>query len=233
MKCNKRNESIILSCVAIGFSIVTIILFFVKVTPYSVVDSNTFLSVLVAFIGIAVTLLIGYQVYNAVEIKQELSKIDSLKEEVVKAETELDSQKQEIEKKWKNLKNEMEINRCISLSRAEIAHNPIMAFIKLHEALQFLLSSDNPKEDLGWYKEELCERMAHIDKSDFSLDVPKEVQQLKNNYKNAQEKVKTHENYFIVQVWYEEMMKRFEKFLDGMVKTASEEEAEPYSSRMM
>ena len=42
-------------------------------------DSNTFIGILAAFIGISDTLLIGYQVYNAVEIKQELSKFDSVK----------------------------------------------------------------------------------------------------------------------------------------------------------
>lgn len=85
MECTKCNKATILSILALSVSSVTIALFFVKVTPNSVVDSNTFIGILAAFIGISDTLLIGYQVYNAVEIKQELSKFDRVKEKVCKS----------------------------------------------------------------------------------------------------------------------------------------------------
>lgn len=229
MKNKKGNCSIILSCIALGISLVTIALFFIKVTPNSIVDGNSFISILAAFIGISVSLLIGYQVYNAVEIKQELLRIDDIKQEMDKTKAGLDAQKQEIKKKWDQLNNKMEISRCISLSRIEAEHNPIMAFIRLHEALQFILLSDDLEETLDWYKEELVERMERIDRSDFGLDVAGGVQKLKNEYNDDIEIIKTCKYYYIVKDWYEELMKRFEKNLDGFVNEASNECLEQYS----
>ena len=67
---------------AIVLSFITIALFFVKVSPNSVVDNMTFVSVLAAFIGISVTILLGYQIYNAIEIKDKINEIDAIKLEL-------------------------------------------------------------------------------------------------------------------------------------------------------
>ena len=230
MEHNKCNSATILSIIALSVSSVTIALFFIKVSPNSVVDGNTFISILAAFIGIFVTILIGYQVYNAVEIKQELSKIDIIKEEVERDRLELNKQKQEVDAQLKSLNNKMEISRCVSLSDANVVHNPILSFVRLHEALQYLLSSDSFKEDFVWYKKELCERMMVIDKTDFGLDVANMIQQLKDCYKVDMENVMAHENYFMVKDWYEEMMKRFDKVLDNIAKETSAEECDSDSS---
>lgn len=215
---------------AIGVSLFTVILFFVKVTPNSIVNSDTFISTLTAFIGISVTLLIGYQVYNAVEIKQELAKIDEIKQEIDTTRDDLDAQKKEVEKQRKSLKNEMELVRCVCLSRAAIVEDPLLSFVRLHEALQFILSSDEIKENLGWYKEELCERMAHIGEEDFGLDVPAGILGFRKEYKDDAERIRRHTNYIIVKEWYEEMMRRFEKILDNIVKEVTAEGGELDSS---
>lgn len=70
------------SLIALAISILTMVLFFVKVSSNSVVDGLTFIGVIAAFIGISVTLLIGYQIYNAVEIKNRLQKMQQLETEI-------------------------------------------------------------------------------------------------------------------------------------------------------
>ena len=74
----KSQSTFWLSLLSFVLSIITIALFFVKITPNSVVDGLTFVGVIAAFIGISVTLLIGYQIYNAVEIKNRLYKMQQL-----------------------------------------------------------------------------------------------------------------------------------------------------------
>ena len=67
---------------SIVISIVTLIVIFWKVAPNSIVDLGSFIGVIAAFIGISVTLLIGYQIYNAMEIQHKLNKIDSLQNQL-------------------------------------------------------------------------------------------------------------------------------------------------------
>ncbi len=62
----KNQSTFWFALIALAISIITMVLFFVKVSANSVVDCMTFIGVIAAFIGISVTLLIGYQIYNAV-----------------------------------------------------------------------------------------------------------------------------------------------------------------------
>lgn len=79
----KSQSTFWLSLLSFVLSIITIALFFVKITTNSVVDGLTFVGVIAAFIGISVTLLIGYQIYNAVEIKNRLYKMQQLEAEIL------------------------------------------------------------------------------------------------------------------------------------------------------
>ena len=78
----KNQSTFWFALIALAISIITMVLFFVKVSANSVVDCMTFIGVIAAFIGISVTLLIGYQIYNAVEIKNRLYKWQQLEEEI-------------------------------------------------------------------------------------------------------------------------------------------------------
>lgn len=133
----------------------------------------------------------------------------------------------------KSLNNKMEISRCVSLSRIDAKHNPVTAFIRLHEALHFILSSDNPQEDLVWYKDELNERMAHIAKTCFKFETPNKIQELKNCYMADKEKVKVNENYFLVHAWYDILMDMFENNLDDIANKILNESVEPYNSEII
>ena len=70
MKDNLRRDfTFWLSIFAIAISAVTLILFFIKVTPNSVVDISSFIGAIAAFIGISVTMVIGFQIYNSWTLK--------------------------------------------------------------------------------------------------------------------------------------------------------------------
>ncbi len=76
----KKDFSFLISIVAISLSLITIILFFVKVSPNSIIDSNTFIGVCAAFIGISVTLVIGFQINNTLQTREELLELKKTSE---------------------------------------------------------------------------------------------------------------------------------------------------------
>lgn len=80
-----EKKSFILSIVALAVSIVTLVVIFIRVIPNSVIDLGTFIGVMTALIGISITFLVGYQIYNAIEIRQKLAEVDRLKSELESA----------------------------------------------------------------------------------------------------------------------------------------------------
>lgn len=63
--------AIIIAVISLGFSLI-------KVVPNSTFNNDTFIGVIAAFIGISVTLLIGYQIFNVVEVRDKISKLNAL-----------------------------------------------------------------------------------------------------------------------------------------------------------
>lgn len=80
MKIDRKvNWAIGLSITAI-VSVVTLILLWVcNVWKLSVIGIETFIGVIVALLAIIVTFVVGWQIYNTIEIKNKLSELDRLK----------------------------------------------------------------------------------------------------------------------------------------------------------
>lgn len=72
-----NNFVLIISISAIILSVITIILFFYKVSDNSVVNSETFISACIGILGLITTVVIGYQIFNAVEINHKMTKFES------------------------------------------------------------------------------------------------------------------------------------------------------------
>lgn len=67
-----------LSIVAILASTAVVILWACDALHYSVVTLDTFIGVIVALLAIIVTIILGWQIYNAIDIRQRINKIDKL-----------------------------------------------------------------------------------------------------------------------------------------------------------
>lgn len=80
MKIDRKvNWAIGLSITAI-VSVVTLILLWVcNVWKLSVIGIETFIGVIVAVLAIIVTFVVGWQIYNTIEIRNKLSELDRLK----------------------------------------------------------------------------------------------------------------------------------------------------------
>ena len=74
----KNNVSLLLSIVAIVMSMGIIVLWIVSTNNLAVVSLDSFVGVIVALLAILVTTVLGWQIYNAIEIKEKLRAIDSL-----------------------------------------------------------------------------------------------------------------------------------------------------------
>ena len=205
----KKSYYLPISLVSLAISIVSLILYFIKVGPNSVIDLGTFIGVCAAFIGISVTLLIGYQIYNVMEIKSKLSDIQILKDKI-----------EEIKAKTTTQQNELYEAIHILQSREpqlKNTYNP-NAFLHFMAAIPYSLSLPEKKEGYIELLKELEDNMMHILLPSFGSG-PKEVfekgvKELRKLYLETDRDIRNHANYWMIKDKYEDLIKKFEKRLD-------------------
>ena len=109
---------------------------------------------MVALFSLAITLLIGYQIYNAVDIHD---RMETIKKDVDTRLKELNTIKNDIEE----LKKEFRQGGYLLQARlyAGQAREQHYAFLKMLSALRASLDVDNRQEGYGWMIDELKEYM--------------------------------------------------------------------------
>ncbi|HIZ68831.1 MAG TPA: hypothetical protein H9966_02955, partial [Candidatus Prevotella avicola] len=154
----KLDWSFWLSLMAIVISLVALGVFICKVEPYSIVTIDTYIGVIAGFIGLAVTLLIGYQIYNALDLRQRIAAAEALK-------TSLEHQQQQLEM----LKNEQA--EGFEIIQARLFHKTsgmtLDAFLHFHSAIKYALSVDHKHEGYEWLSDELELYMMRIVNGSF------------------------------------------------------------------
>ena len=76
----KVNWAIGLSVVALILVAIMFVLWCCNAGGFSAVSLDTFVGVIVALLAIIVTFVLGWQIYNAMELKEKLAKIETLEE---------------------------------------------------------------------------------------------------------------------------------------------------------
>lgn len=80
-KLNKKvNWAIGLSIIAIILWTIMIVMWCCRAGGFSAVNLDTFVGVIVALLAIIVTIAIGWQIYNAIELKNKFAKLDELED---------------------------------------------------------------------------------------------------------------------------------------------------------
>lgn len=209
MKENTRfNISFWFSTFSIAISIVTIVLFFWRVTPYSVVDNLTFISVIAAFIGISVTMVIGFQIYSFISIKDKMKEYASFKMGLNQTNCELHNTKENL------LLLEYELKGTIEYSEGMINYGQkhySEAFNKIQSALIYFAQLDSKKELLTAYTKLLNVCMNELSQEEFSSDskgIQIDVQQLLVQHNDL--KLKETKYYWVIKDSYEEIYKDFQ-----------------------
>lgn len=207
----KLNWSFWLSLLAFVISLVALCVFICKVEPYSVVTIDTYIGVIAGFIGISVTLLVGYQIYNAVDLRQRISAVEKLRES-------LENQQQQFEV----LKNEQ--YESIEIIQARLFYKTstmaIDTFLHFHSAIKYSLSVDHKSEGYKWLLDELEVYMLNITLATVMIDchcnedVPKRIKEFKGYYQEHDRDIRNHPNYLYIRDRYEILMSKFEKRLE-------------------
>lgn len=183
----KKNIGIILSLTAIVGVVILAIMWSCRSMSLTAVSLDTFIGVMVTMIGILVTFAVGWQIINALEIKNKLAEIERLKSDI-------DEQHIRIEKIAARSAYDTAVNRSYTLHKIG---EYIKAFASTLEAIQYCLQIDE-YEDLDVLLHNLDVNAAeshrlHCYKSD-SEDIVKadaEIRQspkyalIKERYENA------------------------------------------------
>lgn len=206
-----------MALIALMLSIITLAIIVMDVWSISVIDSNTFISAMVGIMTLVFTLLIGYQIYNAINARE---KMEAMRGEIDARLKEVEIIKGNVEA----LTNEFRQGGYILQARIE-AKTPMhqyVAFLKMLSAIRAALDVDNREEGYGWMLNELKEYMLLLNNTHpftGSSDViPKVVEEYRNKYKNDDIAIRKHDNYYIIRDTYEPLMADFEKRLDGIAQ---------------
>lgn len=217
-----------MALVALMLSIGTIGVMIMSVWEMSVIDSNTFISAIVGLMALVFTLLVGYQIYNAITARE---KMESMRNEMSARLKEIDILKANVqnlqqasEKKINALYNEFAQGGNILQARTA-ALNPkddYVAFLKMISAIRAALDVDNREEGYGWMLNELKTYMLLLNNtypfSGSSNEIPMIVNEYRKKYKDDDAAIRSHDNYYIIRDTYEPLMADFEKRLDGIAQ---------------
>lgn len=205
----KPQSTFWFALIAFAISIIMVILFFVRVSPNSVVDGMTFIGVIAAFMGISVTLLIGYQIYNAVEIKNRLNKIRQIEAEISDSKSKLTE--------LSNLQEEAiaMIEAKISQAKGDFCN----AFVRFHSAIKYSIKLPFKREGYPLLLDDLANYMKDINLTSFdncsaSSQLITEIELFKDLFAKDTIQVKKSPDYPIISYRYEELMDKFDARLN-------------------
>lgn len=134
-----------LSLIAIVMSSAVIALWLFKAKTIAIIQLDTFIGVIVALMALLVTIVLGWQIYNAVEIKEKLISIKSLQEEQRQLKIELEKARKAIQKA--NIYNAFYHSTMMGLGASNVK-DYLSAFRFLHNALVISLQAEEKPIEL-------------------------------------------------------------------------------------
>mgnify|MGYP000065530100 CR=1 FL=1 len=203
----KLNWSFWLSIFAIVISLITVALFFWKVDSNSVVNVSTFIGIITAFIGISVTLVIGFQIYSFISIKDKMNEMNSLKNEIVLTEIELKKTKENLTTLDNELRGQILISESLAKAEQEFF---CQAFYKLQYALVYFADLDSKKEELQNYVNYLKEYVNKADKKEYKGS--SRIFMIKNDVlliRDSYFKIQNRKYYWVIKDDYEKIFNEF------------------------
>lgn len=200
-----RNKlSIYCGFISLSFSLITLALFFVKVKASSVVDISTFIGVMGAFIGISVTLLIGYQIFNVLDFRNKLSQLESLRKELEHLREETNSI---------NLQQQEGFNIILARLYHKDCLQTLNAVLSLMQAIPYSLSMPQKAEGYTWLLDELKEYMLEVTMVSFGSGTPeffkKAVKEFKSIFDPIDNEIKEHQNFIYIKDKYTQLIDDF------------------------
>lgn len=193
--------ALIISLVSLGFSLL-------RITPFSI-NEDTYIGLLATFIGISVTLLIGFQIINFFEVKKEFGEIKKTMEELRKTKEEILNTQKEISR----IENESQ--ECLDIIAAKFLsleqESCVDAFLVQQVALISSLKAH--RKDFSVVFSGLKRYISKMQPGFFATGTNVQIDINIDNYieraKKNDSQIKEFENYCSIKYEYEHILKCF------------------------
>lgn len=200
MKINFYKKSFIISIIALVCSILTLAVEIFKIDKHGIVTADTFIAVCAAFIGISVTLVIGFQIYSVLSIKEKLSKMDSFKKDLEKSKKIIFNTQERILELEDELKGNISEAKAWSL---ENQNRHAEAYNELTYALLRYCNLDSYKGSLHTYVDTLDLFSKQISIDEFNEDIMKvQIASVILMIENSTKKMKDTKFYWVIKDKY-------------------------------
>lgn len=214
-----------IAILSLAVSLGTIAVIVMDVWEISVIDSNSFISGLVALFSLAITILLGFQIYNSIELSDKLKEIDVLKQNIQEIRNVYEQGIKKNNSEFEILRNEL--NESTNITLAKIYYSSgvmeLDALLRLLCATKYALTVKHD-EGYKWLLDEIEAYMFKIYPSSFNKgeigveSIKTTVEDFKKYIKSEDVGIKNHPNYLYIKDKYEELMDKFKVRLNLISK---------------
>lgn len=191
-----------MALIALMLSLGTIATIIMNVWSISIIDSNSFISAMIALMTLVFTLLIGYQIYNALEIKEKIQEIDDLKLATQKAYDEINYLKADV---YDGVYTVMA--KACDLD----PKNRLLAFYYTHKALRYALDTNEKLKDYIRRIKNIEKYALNISDADEWFNTEKSqklnrVENIRSPIQTIDKEIKSHPKFEIIEDKYNLLM---------------------------
>ena len=196
----KINGTIILSILALVISVAVAMLLFFEVEKTPAIDTSSYISIIVTLLGIIVTVVLGWQIYNVIDFKEKVKEIGTLKNDYEKLKSNIEESNLNIEES--NLNIDIVANQSIAQEYVSKKFYGL-AVISYMKALYSLMS----KKDINMAMvkiDVIFEYLKHYSSAHFLRDSQFNVRE---SIEKLDSEIRSHKNYVFIKDRYEHFFK--------------------------
>ena len=194
-------KSILLSVFAIILSAASMTLYFFKFSPVGI-DAVSYIGAIGTFITISITVLVGFQIYRAYEIKKDLenfrvsiAEVERIKEALTKFENE----------------SRGTFHLIIGGIFAKEQSSCSDSFINTLESINYFLKCDYKKIDFAF--DDLKASILNLQPGWFATGTPSQINEIVDDLNkrtgDIEQKITGNQNYFTIKYRFEKIMKAY------------------------
>lgn len=193
---SKNMFSKLCGYVGCALSIVLIVLWCCNAGGFSVINLDSFVGVIVALLAVLITIVLGWQIYNAIEMKQKINELETLKNQFA-------DQKETLEQLSHKTKHGVLLTWGSDSARANhfpAAFRYYVSSLKYSMLLKEPLNIDVIQRDLVLISQKI-KKGDNLKKEIFDYVI------------NEDKEIRSLPNYIYIKSWYEPS---FEKFISNV-----------------
>lgn len=200
-------KTLVLSVVAIVLSVFSIVLYFFKFSPVEV-DAIGYIGVIGAFITISITVLVGFQIYRAYEIKRDLNDLKASLAEV-----------ERVREALTKFEHESRGNFHLIVGGIFAKENSACedSFLNILESINYFLKCEYDKMDL--VLEDLKESILNLQPGYFATGTETQVDDIIDGINKRagviEQKIIANTNYYTIRYRFEKIMKAYYERTDN------------------